>query len=65
MWLETAKMAPELTGNLLGGALLGDVLARMAAAQEATSGGSQVRRRRRATGACTSGARHIPPTAAC
>lgn len=39
MWLETAKMAPELTRNSLGGGLLGDLLRRMADAQEALDGG--------------------------
>lgn len=42
MWLETAKMAPELTDNLLGGGLLGDMLSRMAAAEEAMTRDSQV-----------------------
>jgi hypothetical protein len=42
MWLETSKMQPALTGNLLGGALAGDMLQRMAAAEAAVSRGSQV-----------------------
>lgn len=43
MWLETAKMRPELTGNLLGGGLLGDMIIRLTAAQAARATGSQVR----------------------
>jgi hypothetical protein len=42
MWLETSKMDPQLTGNLLGGALLGDMLQRMATAEQAVLAGSQV-----------------------
>lgn len=42
MWLETSKMRPNLTGNLLGGGLLADMLTRMSAAQQAVSRGSQV-----------------------
>eukprot|EP00878_Enallax_costatus_P012497 GHUV01013052.1.p1 GENE.GHUV01013052.1~~GHUV01013052.1.p1 ORF type:complete len:288 (+),score=66.96 GHUV01013052.1:1217-2080(+) len=41
MWLETAKMTPELTGNLLGGGLLADMLIRIIAAQQVVSRGSQ------------------------
>lgn len=41
MWLETSKMDPSLTGNLLGGGLLGDVLHRMAAAEAAYQANSQ------------------------
>lgn len=37
-WLETAKMNSDLTGNLLGGPLLGDLLARMDTAVSATNG---------------------------
>jgi len=36
-------MSPELTGNLLGGGLLGDMLSRMAAAEQAGKSGGQVR----------------------
>lgn len=42
MWLETSKMDPGLTGNLLGGGLLGDILQRMAAAEQAVLSGSKV-----------------------
>jgi hypothetical protein len=42
MWLETSKMHPSLTGNVLGGGLLGDLMQRMAAAEAAVSSGSQV-----------------------
>lgn len=42
MWLETSKMDPGLTGSLLGGGLLGDVLHRMAAAEAAYQANSQV-----------------------
>jgi hypothetical protein len=42
MWLETSKMNPQLTGNLLGGGLLGDILARMTAVQQALQSGSKV-----------------------
>jgi hypothetical protein len=42
MWLETSKMDPSLTGNLLGGGLLGDVLHHMAAAEAAYQANSQV-----------------------
>lgn len=42
MWLETSKMDPGLTGSLLGGGLLGDVLHRMAAAKAAYQANSQV-----------------------
>lgn len=43
MWLETAKMRSNITGNLLGGALLGDIMSRMTSAVEASNAGSQVR----------------------
>jgi hypothetical protein len=42
-WLETSKMRSSLAGNLLGGALLGDILQRLQAAQQAVSGGGEVR----------------------
>jgi hypothetical protein len=42
MWLETAKMDPALTGNLLGGALLGDILHHMTAAEQAVQSSSKV-----------------------
>lgn len=42
MWLEASKMDPQLTGNLLGGALLGDMLQRMATTEQAVLAGSQV-----------------------
>jgi hypothetical protein len=42
MWLETSKMRPALTGKLLGGGLLGDMLQRMAAAEAAVAAGRQV-----------------------
>jgi hypothetical protein len=42
MWLETSKMHPSLTGNMLGGGLLGDLVQRMAAAEAAVNSGSQV-----------------------
>jgi hypothetical protein len=43
MWLETSKMHSSLTGNVLGGGLLGDLVQRMAAAEASVSSGSQVR----------------------
>lgn len=39
MWLETSKMDPELTGNLLGGGLLGDMLQSIEAAEQAVQEG--------------------------
>jgi hypothetical protein len=42
MWLETSKMQPSLTGKMLGGGLLGDLMQRMASAEAAVSSGSQV-----------------------
>jgi hypothetical protein len=42
MWLETSKMDLQLTGNLLGGGLLWDILTRMTAAQQALQSGSKV-----------------------
>jgi len=42
MWLETAKMSPSLASNLLGGALLGDLLDRVAAAEAAVEAGGKV-----------------------
>lgn len=47
MWLETSKMDPALTGNLLGGGLLGDILTHMTAAEQAVQSSSKVRRDRR------------------
>jgi hypothetical protein len=42
MWLETAKMDPELTGNVLGGGLLGDILHHMTVAEQAVQSNSKV-----------------------
>lgn len=42
MWLETSKMWPNLTSNLLGGGLLADILGRLDAAQQAVAEDSQV-----------------------
>lgn len=42
MWLETSKMDPDLTGSLLGGGLLGDVLNHMATAEAAYQANPQV-----------------------
>jgi hypothetical protein len=42
MWLELSKMKSELTGNLLGGALLGDILSRLQQAATAWQQGHQV-----------------------
>jgi len=42
MWLETSKMSPSLASNLLGGRSLGELLARMAAAEAAVAAGSKV-----------------------
>lgn len=42
MWLETSKMDPELTGNLLGGGLLGDILNRMATVEQVHQSNGQV-----------------------
>lgn len=41
MWLETSKMRPSLTSNLLGGGLLGNLMQRLAAAEAAVSAGRQ------------------------
>lgn len=38
-WLETRKMQPSLTGGLLGGAALGDLLSRAASAESAVRSG--------------------------
>lgn len=42
-WLETRKMAPALAGNLLGGAIVGDLLGRLEAAERGSSGGQHYR----------------------
>jgi hypothetical protein len=50
-WLELRKASSELSGALLGGGLLGDLLAKLGGAVEATARGSQVRSRM-ACGCC-------------
>jgi hypothetical protein len=48
-WLEVAKMRSALTGSLLGGPLLADILGRLGAAGDAWTSSARVRGRGRAS----------------